>query len=308
LAFHCIAVTFFQICISMVLGASEAQEAGALGQDCSSTGKASHLLLRVAYNGQSFFGFQRQAQGPTVQAFMEDRLSKFFNRPCILRFGSRTDSGVHALDQCVVMWEAESWLKGRSKLRALIPSFNSLFKGQIIVWDLTWLAPEFSFKEDVLWKSYTYRIFNSALPDPTAERSAYWVKPPLDLDKMSLELRSFIGEHDFSAFAKSSAKAMVNTKKGAVRKILDAKLLTHRHDRWPRSQWIELHLKGSGFLHHMVRNMVGTLVDIGLGKNIDIGKTLRTKDRGQAGRSAPAQALTLRETKLRAARIKPLEG
>ena len=276
-----------------------------------SSKKSDHLLLRVAYSGESFSGFQWQKDQLSVQGFMEERLAQFFGRRQRIQFSSRTDVGVSALDQCVVLPHFKSFLLNEKPqlLRAFRVSLNAFFDERVSVWQTAWLSSEFNFKKDILWKEYRYLIFNSRVLDPRRPREALWIKKPLQVERMRKELQSFVGEHDFSAFAKSSGKSAQQTKRGSIRRVFQADLKCRAHERWPDSQWIEIRVRAEGFLHKMVRNMVGSLVDIGMGNRVaSIRQILQSRSREQAGRAALPHGLTLWETKIHSRRVDIFEG
>jgi tRNA pseudouridine38-40 synthase len=218
---------------------------------------------------------------------------------------------VNALDQCVVLPGAKDFLLSSQPrlFRSFRFSLNSVLGPDVVVWQAAWLSNKFSFKEDVLWKDYRYRILNSRILDPRPQAPFFWIKKDLDLLRIQTELKSFVGEHDFSSFAKSSGKAVRNSKKGGVRKLIRFQMRVTPHESWPQAKWIEFDVRASGFLHKMVRNMVGTLVDLGMGRDLpSVSEILRQRKRLAAGRSAPAAALTLRETRIRKSRVEVFEG
>lgn len=268
-------------------------------------------MLRVSYPGKHFSGFQWQKDQESVQSFIEEKLAKFFGVSQRIQFSSRTDVGVSALDQCVVLPHFKQILLEEKPrlLRAFRVSLNAFLEEKVCVWQSAWLSSEFNFKEDILWKEYRYLIFNSRVLDLRRPEESLWIKKPLDLERMKREIKDFLGEHDFSAFAKSSGKSTKRTSRGSVRRVLKAEVKSRPHERWPESQWIEIRIRADGFLHKMVRNMVGSLVDIGMGKDVSsIRQILKSKDRKKAGRAAAPLPLTLWETKIRSRRVEIFEG
>lgn len=264
------------------------------------------LLLRVAYDGRLFSGFQRQRSCESVQEFVEKKLQKALGWNSHIQFASRTDAGVHALDQCIILPASKSWFlkKHSKKLSRLRLYLNSHFERKVVVWQAAWLSANFSFKKDVLWKTYRYLIYNSRVPLVMDSDLYLWIKKPLDWEAMKREANHFLGEHDFAAFAKSSGREAASKASGTTRKILSMRMKRSPHPSWSDSQFIEIDVRGKGFLHHMVRNMVGSLVDIGMGKPLDVLELLRGRIRDRAGRAAPASALTLLRTKVRDSRLK----
>lgn len=260
-----------------------------------------YLGLRVAYNGSAYSGSQWQPKKISVQEKLEEMSDRLFALKSRPHFLSRTDAGVHAWDQVVLLPSAESCLEKipARKIPALIPSMNALLPEDIRVWNWGLVRSSFDFKNDVVSKTYSYFIFNSPVWDPSLPPQYFWRRRSLSLDKIKAQLKSIEGFHDFAAFAKSSGRHRDKGPESCKRKILRTDCISKPHPRIPEANFIELRLEGTGFLQHMVRNIVGSLVDhlegrVGSLRSIRLGKK-----REQGGRSAPAQALFLRKTKLK---------
>lgn len=276
--------------------------------EIDSSKDATHLrpmstLLRLAYDGTDYHGFARQAPDsklPTIQDTLNAALSQFYKQPMQTRVASRTDAGVHARGQIV----------------AFDPPFEVPAKG--IVLGLATILPK-DMRVTATWqqtspdgsplhprffnkgKHYRYRVCTSTLVDPMTRRSQWNIGRPLDLEAMSEALLHFIGTHDFASFRTSQCQA-----KSTIRTITEAKIvpgptpLPWPADPCPVSQAQEvfdIHVRGTAFLHKMVRILVGTLAEVGFGRRTpaSIPSLLRVPDRTLAGITAPPQGLTLME-------------
>ena len=243
-----------------------------------------NIKLIIEYDGTAYNGWQRQADVRTVQQVIEDTLSRIVNDRVVLIASSRTDAGVHALNQ-VANFRTASALP----LRNLHLGVNSLLPPDIVVKAVSEVPWEFHSQYHARGKVYRYRIFNH--PVRTAlERDRCWhVRQPLDLEAMQRAARHVLGTHDFSSFC--AAQSEVDNR---IRTVTDARLV--REEGEGRiAFWIE----ADGFLRHMVRNIVGTLVDIGKGTTAaeDMVRIIEARDRRAAGQAAPARGLCLMEVK-----------
>jgi len=236
--------------------------------------------LRIEYDGTDFHGFAESDGVRTVAGELRAALRQATggNEPEIVGT-SRTDTGVHALDQCVLV-TVETRLgaeeMGRA-LRALVPADIGIIRCDG--------APEgFVPRRDAVEKLYLYRIWNAPRPSVHGRRAVWWVSAPLDVDAMAEGGRALLGEHDFSSFRTRSK----GEPECAVRTI---RALEVRRD----GSDVQLQVIGDGFLYRMVRNIVGTLVDVGRGRlSADrVAAILSARDRRLAGASAPPQGLFL---------------
>ncbi len=252
------------------------------------------LGLRVAYDGQTFSGFQLQPKKPSVQVEIERVLTILFRQKIRIQFTSRTDAGVHAYDQWVIIpdgFELFQQLPKKNQERFCL-SMNALLKGKICVWQVVELRNHFHPKKNVEWKEYRYRIFNSPSEDPLQKNDRWWIRSPLDLKKMKKALRAFRGTHDFVSFTQSKPE-----QRSTKRTILSARMIVSPHP-FMDGREITFVFRGTGFLYHMVRTMVGTLIDVGRGVDYDIRQIIDSRDRKLAGRTAPSGALSLVKTKI----------
>lgn len=267
-----------------------------------------HLAFRLAYRGKHFQGFQSQSGKRTVQRAFEEALRKVFRDEVKIRFVSRTDSGVNAWDQLVFVPNGFGLYESSSEKakRSLMLSLNSVLGGRVAVWQIGRLKETFDFKRDVLWKEYEYWVYNSSIPDPQMDDRYFWVRPRIELKTIQSEVQKFVGLHDFAAFARQSGRHAEGSRRGTERRILKAEVKAIRHPFGNGAQLLRFQVRGDGFLHYMVRNMVGTLVERGLGKNYSVDKLLRQRSREKAGRTAPASPLYLKKIQLERGVYRPV--
>lgn len=233
-------------------------------------------LITLAYDGSSFGGYAKQKHKNTIQNALESTLSKYFGIDIKTTEASRTDSGVHALDQ-KVMFEISQKLnvtKARIQLNELLPK-------AIIIKDLQPIPTQFHCRYDVKDKTYEYVI--SKQTDPRQINYAWNVEKSLDLVKMEVASRCLIGCHDFNTF--KSAKATTET---SVRTVNFVEISEN-------NEQILIRINADGFLYNMVRLIVKALVDVGTGRqNIDyVQKLLESRVKPDNLESAPAQGLCL---------------
>jgi tRNA pseudouridine38-40 synthase len=238
-----------------------------------------NFKLTIEYDGTDYHGWQRQANDRTIQGEIENALMTMTGNKITLIGAGRTDAGVHAFGQvanflCRTALEPHVFQKG----------LNSLLPKDIVITRCTQVSVKFHARYDVKSKSYHYRILNRELPAAIFRRYAWHIRKRLNLDAMSGSLCYIIGTHDFKAF-EGTGSPRANT----VRSVMHADL-EKRNDGY-----LVFKIQGNGFLRFMVRNIVGTLVDVGLGKIMprDINRILVSKDRNLAGITAPAHGLFL---------------
>lgn len=235
--------------------------------------------LVVAYDGSRFLGFQRQARGRTVQGELERAILDLTGSFSLVRGASRTDSGVHALGQ-VVAFESGMNLPAHKWPGAL----NARLERDLVVMRAEAAPPGFDPQRHALQKTYRYLLDPSPSPQPVYRHLAMHAPFPLDLDSMGQAAKGIVGTKDFRSF---SGEAKRNT----VRTVFSLEILQ-------KGDLVEIRITANGFLYHMVRNIVGTLIEIGRGKrDADVERILRGKDRSLAGATAPAKGLTLVEVR-----------
>jgi tRNA pseudouridine38-40 synthase len=234
--------------------------------------------LTIEYDGGPFQGWQRLGQGPSVQGAIEDAVFKLSGERVDVVGAGRTDAGVHALGQVahVDLGKAfEPWKLAEALNAHLRPH-------PIAVLNAEEAAPDFHARFDANKRAYSYRIVNRRAP-LTLDRGRAWrVSQPLDVAAMDAAAKRLLGTHDFTTFRDSQCQA-----KSPV-KTLD------RCDVWT-GEGVIVHCEARSFLHRQVRSMVGTLVEVGLGKLSadDVAAALAAKDRARCGPVAPPDGLYL---------------
>ena len=243
-----------------------------------------NIRLALAYDGTDFHGWQRQSAAPTVQGCLEDAIQRLTGASAPVCGSGRTDAGVHALHQVVNFHTASS-----IPCPNLVTALNDLLPPSVRVKAAEEAVPAFHARYAVRSKTYRYRILQTPVCSPFVGRFVYHHPYPLDGGRMAQAARLLEGEHDFTSFAASDGQNDEDTK-SMVRVIFQSRLLWR-----PRSLLLVYEVTANGFLHHMVRNIVGTLLEVGRGKLAppDVLRILAARDRTQAGPTAPAQGLCL---------------
>ena len=239
--------------------------------------------LTLSYDGTDFSGFQRQANARSVQAELEAALATIESRRVIVSGAGRTDAGVHALGQ-VASFRLSNEIAEADLFRAL----NAKLPADVRVLAVELAPSGFDARFSARAKTYRYRISNSVVLSPFQRRYAWHISRALDLDAMRAAARELVGQHDFTSF---------QAKGGSVRTSVRTITL---------SEWSEeplagggrlliYEIAGTGFLKYMVRNIVGTLVQVGDGRRdtLSMRRILTSKNRGTAGPTAPPSGLYL---------------
>ncbi len=242
-----------------------------------------NIKLTIAYDGTNYKGWQLQKNGRTVQEELEEAIEKIFGKHHRVNAASRTDAGVHARGQ-VAHFKVSSPILSQKIVMAL----NTVLPEDIAVIDAEDVPPDFHSRFDTKSKTYNYRILNRDLPAAINRQYAWFIRKKLDLDAMGLSVRHIIGTHDFKAFEGTGSPRSHTT-----RHVFKAKITKQSNGL------IVFEIKADGFLRFMVRNIVGTLVDVGLGKitSDDFKEILLSKDRSRAGATAPPNGLFLIQVK-----------
>lgn len=246
-----------------------------------------NIRLVLAYDGTDFHGWQRQPQAPTIQEELEARIEKITGE-CPTLYGSgRTDAGVHAAGQ-VANFRTECPIPCERLVKAL----NDILPVAIRVRKAQDVPAGFHARYRAKAKTYRYRILQAGICPPFLARYVYHHPYPLDVRRMARAARLLEGEHDFTSFAGSDPARKRKEQSGDsnVREVFRSHIRVRKD-----LQMIVYEIRGSGFLHHMVRNIVGTLLEVGSGKLSpeDIPQILGVRDRGKAGPTAPASGLWL---------------
>ena len=245
--------------------------------------------LTVAYDGTEYVGWQRQAAGVSIQGCLETALRDIEGAPVAVVGAGRTDAGVHALGQ-VAGVRLEAGIDSGALARAL----NARLAADIRVVASEAAPDTFHARFDAVAKSYRYRLAHGPVMSPFLRRYAWHVREPLDVEAMTEAGRMLVGEHDFAAF--QAAGSSVRT---TVRTLFD--LTVRRVSPGARAETrggagsTVIEVSGSGFLRHMVRTIVGTLVEVGRGRwgPAEVERVLGGADRSAAGPTAPARGLFL---------------
>ena len=237
------------------------------------------LALGLEYDGTDFHGWQTQPSGNTIQDHLEAALAAFVGSPVETVSAGRTDAGVHASGQ-VVHFETHidrplwNWVRG---VNAFLPAAIRV----------RWAHPvpdDFHARFSARSRTYSYSIYNHPVDSPLRARFATWVFQPLDVAAMQAAADCLLGEHDFTAFRAAECQAA-----SPVRDLQQA--------QWTQDgSLIVLQIRANAFLHHMVRNIVGSLFEVGRGARPAawMAELLAARDRTAAGRTFPAQGLCLR--------------
>lgn len=241
----------------------------------------SRYKLTLCYDGTRYRGWQKQGNTDnTIQQKLETALSRLLEQPIEVAGCGRTDAGVHAREQ-VCSFDAQ----GLGDPARLLKALREVLPEDIGALSLEEAPPRFHARLSCTEKSYVYRVWTSDTPNVFERRYLLPHPEPLDLAAMR-EAASFVcGRHDFSAFCSLS-----RMKKSAVRELRHVEI-TQRGDE------VQLRFTGDGFLYHMVRILTGTLLEVGEGKRAPeaLAQILASRERAQAGPTAPARGLTLWE-------------
>jgi len=242
-----------------------------------------NFKIIIEYDGTSYHGWKRQQNDFTVQGEIEKALFTMTGKKIALTASGRTDAGVHALGQ-VANFNCDTDLSSQAFQNGL----HSLTRDDIVIISCNIVDENFHSRFDAKSKTYNYRILNRDLPVAINRQYVWFIKKKLDLDAMQLSVRHIIGAHDFKAFEGTGSPRSHTT-----RRVFKAEIAEQGNGL------IVIEIKADGFLRFMVRNIIGTLVDIGLGKitSDDFKEILLSKDRSMAGATAPPQGLFLMKVK-----------
>jgi len=242
-----------------------------------------NFKMILEYNGVSYCGWQRQDNGVSIQEVLEKIIGMITGEKIAVSGSGRTDAGVHAINQVANF-------KSKTKLPAeiLYRGINGLLPDDIVVKELKEVAPEFHARHDALGKVYLYRIYNKRKRKALGREYFWHIKYPLNREKMEKASQYLLGRHDFSCFCGTGSQV-----KDKVRTITEIRISEDEKGM------LEIIVAAEGFLRHMVRNIVGTLVDVGRGKYEpeEMLEIIASRDRNCAGPTAPAHGLFLQEVK-----------
>ncbi len=237
--------------------------------------------LTLEYDGTHTLGWQRQLDGPSIQEYLERVLEILSGRHSEVAAAGRTDAGVHALAQVAhIDFETsmEEW-----KIREAFNANLRQLEAPVVVLNVEQVPDDFHARFSATGRGYIYRLLNRRAPSVLLNNRVWWVPVPLDVKKMQQGAKYFLGKHDFTSFRAAACQA-----KSPI-KTLD------KFDIEQNGDEIIFTVEAKSFLHHQVRNMVGTLKMVGEGKipPQEIKNILEAKDRSKAGVTAPACGLYL---------------
>jgi len=255
------------------------------------------LKLTIAYDGSAYSGWQRQANAQSIQAVIEDEIATIVGAPNPLVAAGRTDAGVHAAAQV-----ASITIDHPIGCDELLKALNARLKaGDIRIRAVEETFDRFDARIYAKAKTYRYAIWNGAAPNPFIRHVVWHVPYVLNLQRMVEAAAALVGEQDFAAFQGRGSDV-----KTTVRRVLSAQILELDLDTdqpvavsplQPSrdGRLLRLEISGTGFLRHMVRIIVGTLVDIGRGQlePADMRRIIDSRDRAEAGQTAPPHGLML---------------
>ncbi len=248
------------------------------------------LKLTLAYDGAGYVGWQRQTNGPSVQACVESALGAFDPQPVTVVGAGRTDAGVHALAQVASVQLSHSIAPA-----ALMRAANARLPADIRVLAVERVPDDFHARFCARAKTYRYRLLGGAVLSPFDRRYGWHIRGQLDFASMSAAGRLLVGEHDFAAFQATGSDVRTTR-----RTLFQVRVSPPAAGRWASTvadsaTVATIAVRGSGFLRHMVRILVGTLVEVGLGKRdqASISGALQSAVRDAAGQTAPACGLFL---------------
>ncbi len=241
-------------------------------------GEMKKVLLRVAYDGTVYHGWQRQQNGVTVQEVLEETLKELLREEIRVMGASRTDAGVHALCN-IAVFDTHARIPAQKISYAL----NQRLPEDIRIVKSCEVPPEFDLRSCHTHKTYEYRIVNADFPNPVKRLYSHFTYFKCDVERMNEAAQYLIGEHDFKAFCTVGTQAETT-----VRTVTDIQVTRD-------SEEIIISVSGNGFLYNMVRIIAGTLLEVGYGRMepSKVAEILKSCDRSKAGPTAPARGLCL---------------
>ena len=231
--------------------------------------------VTLEYDGTDLIGWQENRQGPSVQSVVKDAIERFCGaRPDVVAAG-RTDAGVHAIAM-VAHFDLDADHDANTVMRAVNFYMNN---SPVVITGCEIVSDDFNARFSCTSRHYKYVVLNRSASPVLQKNRVYWVPRKLNVDAMRVAAEKLIGNHDFTSFRASECQA-----KSPI-KTLDSVRINRIGDE------IVFEFSARSFLHHMVRNLVGTLIEIGLGKPYDIDEVFAAKNRSAAGPTAPASGL-----------------
>lgn len=255
------------------------------------------ILLRVAYDGTNYHGWQVQPNAKTIEGELNRVLTQLTGEKIQVTGASRTDAGVHALGN-VAVFDTASKIPAEKFSYAL----NQRLPEDIVIQSSLQVADDFHPRHCDCCKTYEYDILNRTFPLPAYRNTAYFLYGDLDLDAMRRACQAFPGEHDFASFCAAGAQVQTTVRTIYSLEVLEQPLaVTGRgvsSQRLPE-RLLTIRVRGNGFLYNMVRIIAGTLVEVGRGhiRPEEVEGIIDACDRAKAGPTAPARGLRLVEIK-----------
>jgi len=243
-----------------------------------------NLKIILSYDGAEFAGWQVQPDATTVQGTLASAIGRVTGEKVLPQGSGRTDAGVHALAQVVTFVTSSSVPTGN-----FVNALNDILPASVRVIEVTEMPLEFHARHSALAKTYRYRIFRGAICPPFLARYVWHYPYPLNEEAMTRAAGFVVGEKDFRSFA------AVDPERGREREG-SSNVRTIFFSSWERAgEEFIYSVRGSGFLHHMVRNLVGTFLLVGRGtlQPEDVTRILEARNRSAAGATAPASGLYL---------------
>jgi tRNA pseudouridine38-40 synthase len=247
---------------------------------------ARNLKITLAYDGHDFHGWQIQPGKPTVQSTLAEALARITGDNVLPQGSGRTDAGVHALAQV-----ASVTIKSPIPVSGLLTALNDKLPGTIRVYSVEEVPPDFHARHSAKGKLYRYRLYRGAICPPFLAHYVWHYPWPLEEPRMMETAKSVCGEHDFTSLAATDPDRATRENGEEVSNIRTIFSSGWKHE----GDELIYEVRGNGFLHHMVRNLVGTFVEIGKWRRPaeHITRVLEQKSRSAAGETAPASGLYL---------------
>jgi len=241
-----------------------------------------NIKLTIEYDGTHYHGWQIQPHGPSIQSVLEQAISTFVGAPTRITGSGRTDAGVHALGQV-----ANCFIEKEYDRHKILRGLNALTPPDITIKDVEFVPDSFDARHDGRSRIYEYRIINRSTPSPFYLNRALHVHEALDIAAMRDAISYLLGEHDFTSFRAAGCEAA-----HPIRRVYCTSLEQ-------RGELLVYTIEATAFLRHMVRNIVGTLIEVGKGLRTaqSFSELLEYRDRTKAGPTAPPHGLFLVEVK-----------
>ena len=237
-----------------------------------------NIKLTISYKGTAYGGWQQQKNARSIEEELKKAIFKTTGETVIVYGAGRTDAGVHALAQT-----ANFRTDCRIPEERIAYALNARLPHDILVTESVEVPDDFHSRYNAVGKIYAYHLYLGPIPSPFYDEYCWHMPRPIDLTLMEAQCAYLLGTHDFRSFMASGSSV-----KTTVRRIESI-------DFEREGPWVTITFKGNGFLYNMVRIMVGTLVEIGMGKKRDMVSIVAARDRSCAGMTAPAKGLFLKQ-------------